>query len=182
MPGSQRRSEGPILPMHNGSTRRSADYRDGSARRHQRRAEPEKETMGHKIKGHFVAMTGEFVGTFLFLFFALGGTQVANNLPPTSSTEPILYISLVFGFSLLVNVWVFYRISGGLFNPAVSPLPSLSAPSPCFWLIISKGNSRHVYHGLPPLVPRPLPPPRSDSRRHLRACNRLRPPTRAPHR
>ncbi|MCJ1379812.1 hypothetical protein MMC17_002915 [Xylographa soralifera] len=120
MPGSQRRSEGPILPMHNGSTRRSGDYRDGSARRHQRRAEPEKETMGHKARGHFVAMTGEFVGTFLFLFFALGGTQVANNLPATASTEPILYISLVFGFSLLVNVWVFYRISGGLFNPAVT--------------------------------------------------------------
>jgi hypothetical protein len=32
----------------------------------------------------------------------------------------LLYVSLSFGFSLAVNCWVFYRISGGLFNPAVS--------------------------------------------------------------
>lgn len=32
----------------------------------------------------------------------------------------VLIISLAYGFSLLVNVWAFFRISGGLFNPAVS--------------------------------------------------------------
>lgn len=32
----------------------------------------------------------------------------------------LLYISLVFAFSLMVNVWIFFRISGGLFNPAVT--------------------------------------------------------------
>jgi len=32
----------------------------------------------------------------------------------------LLYIALSFGFSLAVNAWVFFRISGGLFNPAVS--------------------------------------------------------------
>lgn len=32
----------------------------------------------------------------------------------------LLYISLAFGFSLATNAWVFFRISGGLFNPAVS--------------------------------------------------------------
>jgi aquaporin related protein len=31
-----------------------------------------------------------------------------------------LYIALCFGFSLTVNVWIFFRVSGGLFNPAVS--------------------------------------------------------------
>lgn len=31
-----------------------------------------------------------------------------------------IHTALVYGFSLLVNVWAFYRISGGLFNPAVS--------------------------------------------------------------
>jgi aquaporin related protein len=31
-----------------------------------------------------------------------------------------MYIALVFGFSLAVNAWVFFRVSGGLFNPAVS--------------------------------------------------------------
>jgi MIP family channel proteins len=32
----------------------------------------------------------------------------------------LLYVSLIFGFSLMVNVWIFFRISGGLFNPAVT--------------------------------------------------------------
>lgn len=31
-----------------------------------------------------------------------------------------MYIALSFGFSLMVNVWIFFRISGGLFNPAVT--------------------------------------------------------------
>ncbi|KAM0798390.1 aquaporin-like protein, partial [Usnea florida] len=80
-------------------------------------------------RSHFVAMCGEFIGTFLFLFFAFSGTQVANTQtqPQTSTTiaqasnpAQLLYISLCFGFSLAVNAWVFFRISGGLFNPAVT--------------------------------------------------------------
>lgn len=49
------------------------------------------------------------------------------------SPDVLLYIALVFGFSLMVNVWVFFRISGGLFNPAVSALHVTcqhSSPSP----------------------------------------------------
>lgn len=55
-------------------------------------------------------------------FFAFAGTQVANSLSDGSPTQPIviLYISIAFGFSLVVNAWVFFRISGGLFNPAVT--------------------------------------------------------------
>lgn len=80
-------------------------------------------------QGHFVAMSGEFVGTFLFLFFAFSGTQVANTQTQSGNSTTIsqaanpaqlLYISLCFGFSLAVNAWVFFRISGGLFNPAVT--------------------------------------------------------------
>lgn len=37
----------------------------------------------------------------------------------------LLYISLAFGFSLATNAWVFFRISGGLFNPAVSNYHSI---------------------------------------------------------
>lgn len=73
-------------------------------------------------------MLGEFVGTYLFLFFAFAGTQVANTNPVTMTGPNIaslLYISLAFGFSLAVNVWVFFRISGGLFNPAVSSILNL---------------------------------------------------------
>ncbi|KAK4683844.1 hypothetical protein P7C73_g6376, partial [Tremellales sp. Uapishka_1] len=81
-------------------------------------------------------MVGEYVGTVLFMIFALGGTNVAN-IPATSitgataagqsgtavstaNTSNLLYISLSFGFSLAVNAWIFFRVSGGLFNPAVS--------------------------------------------------------------
>ncbi|KAL7417982.1 aquaporin-like protein [Mrakia frigida] len=78
---------------------------------------------------HFIAVLGEFVGTFLFLFFAFGGTNVANTPSEDTSagstnvtvhTSQLLYISLSFGISLAVTAWVFFRISGGLFNPAVS--------------------------------------------------------------
>lgn len=60
--------------------------------------------------------------------------MVQPPLPPTLRTcwcyhltrigladEPFsLYIALSFGFSLAVNAWIFFRVSGGLFNPAVS--------------------------------------------------------------
>lgn len=83
------------------------------------------------VRNHFVAMMAEFMGTFLFLFFAFAGTQTAN--APRSSTgdentdipqgpDPLvlLYISACFGTSLTATVWIFFRISGGMFNPAVT--------------------------------------------------------------
>ncbi|TIA60816.1 aquaporin-like protein [Aureobasidium pullulans] len=86
--------------------------------------------MNSTAKNHFVAMIGEFVGTTMFLFFAFAGTQVANVGAQDSTTttnatngfSPIvlLYTAVSFGFSLMVNVWIFFRISGGLFNPAVT--------------------------------------------------------------
>lgn len=89
--------------------------------------------MNSNAKNHFVAFIGEFVGTTMFLFFAFAGTQVANIGSSASSDSNtttgeatgfsptvLLYISIVFGFSLMVNVWIFFRISGGLFNPAVT--------------------------------------------------------------
>ncbi|KAI9711280.1 MAG: hypothetical protein M1820_002267 [Bogoriella megaspora] len=89
--------------------------------------------MNSRWKNHFVATMGEFVGTTMFLFFAFAGTQVANvgakeaagsntttNASTGFNTSVLLYISLSFAFSLMVNVWIFFRISGGLFNPAVT--------------------------------------------------------------
>jgi len=82
-----------------------------------------------KFRNHFIAMCGEFVGTVLFLYFALSGAQVANSIPSSagltveqsgSNPQQLQYIALSFGFSLAVNAWVFFRISGGLFNPAVT--------------------------------------------------------------
>lgn len=74
-------------------------------------------------------MCGEFVGTVLFLYFALSGAQVANSIKSSAgltveetgaNPQQLQYIALSFGFSLAVNAWVFFRISGGLFNPAVT--------------------------------------------------------------
>jgi aquaporin related protein len=78
-------------------------------------------------KSHAVAAISEFVGTFMFLLFAFGGTNAVNTAPNQGQPEDLaanparlLFISLCFGMSLAVNAWVFYRISGGLFNPAVT--------------------------------------------------------------
>lgn len=75
----------------------------------------------NRVRHLFISCLGEFVGTFLFLFFAFAATQIANNLLGKNpmNIASLLYISLAFGFSLAVNVWVFFRVSGGLFNPAV---------------------------------------------------------------
>jgi hypothetical protein len=86
--------------------------------------------MNSSFKNNLVATLGEIVGTTMFLFFAFAGTQVANvnsNIDDTTTTNAtvgfnvskLMYIALSFGFSLMVNVWIFFRISGGLFNPAV---------------------------------------------------------------
>lgn len=92
----------------------------------------------NKWRNEVIAAIAEFCGTFMFLFFAFGGTSVANtaatysdaatagqqdnSISQAPNTSVLLYISLIFGFSLMVNVWVFFRVSGGLFNPAVSDL------------------------------------------------------------
>lgn len=88
--------------------------------------------MNSGFKNHFVATLGELVGTTMFLLFAFAGTEVANIRSQASSDTTttggttgfnlsvLLYISIIFGFSLMVNVWIFFRISGGLFNPAVT--------------------------------------------------------------
>ncbi|KAK3695693.1 aquaporin-like protein [Podospora appendiculata] len=83
----------------------------------------------HTMRTHIVAFLGEFVGTFMFLFFAFAGTQVANTPPaPTDDTGAVappnaanlIFIALAFGTSLMANVWAFYRVTGGLFNPSVT--------------------------------------------------------------
>ncbi|KAJ0120708.1 hypothetical protein N8I77_004984 [Diaporthe amygdali] len=81
------------------------------------------------LRLHAVEISGEAVGTFLFLLMALSAAQVANSdtshagddiHPGDINLTQLLYISLAFGFSLAVNVSIFARVSGGLFNPAVT--------------------------------------------------------------
>jgi aquaporin rerated protein, other eukaryote len=79
--------------------------------------------LAHSGRNDMIAVIGEFVGTFLFLFWSFAGTQISNTpMPPPGSdpnTSALLFASLAFGFSLTVNVWAFYRVTGGLFNPSV---------------------------------------------------------------
>lgn len=67
----------------------------------------------------------EFIGTAFFLLLGLGGIQAASteNLTSgqaSSDIQLVLYISTSMGLSLLVSAWLFFRITGGLFNPNVS--------------------------------------------------------------
>ena len=65
----------------------------------------------------------------MFLFLAFGGTHIAN-LPNSNivssdgtsmvNTANLAFISLAFGLSLAINAWIFFRVSGALFNPAIS--------------------------------------------------------------
>lgn len=64
----------------------------------------------------------------MFLFLGLGCIKTAQdsqtaaqtNTATTLANPVILFISVGMGLSLLVTAWVFYRITGGLFNPAVT--------------------------------------------------------------
>lgn len=103
----------------------SPDELDGRGRR------PNEPWHLNTLQRHLVAASGEFVGTFFFLFFGYAGhlmiiDQVTVDLDRTVApvaTPGILqtvFVAYAYGFSLLVTVLAFYRISGGLFNPAVS--------------------------------------------------------------
>ncbi|TKA76123.1 hypothetical protein B0A49_03671 [Cryomyces minteri] len=114
-----------ILPTHNGP--------NGKSKEHRPRRLPRLSMVPNRVRNESIAMIAEFCGTFLFLFFAFAATQVANAAATNSGTgqtnhsisqapnaTTLLYISLAFGFSLAVNAWAFFRVSGGLFNPAVT--------------------------------------------------------------
>ncbi|KAI0784484.1 aquaporin-like protein [Abortiporus biennis] len=65
----------------------------------------------------------EFVGTTFFLTLAFGGVQAvsAESIGNTNqSVSKIMYIAVSFGLSLLVSAWLFFRVTGGLFNPNVT--------------------------------------------------------------
>ncbi|KAF4120876.1 aquaporin rerated protein, other eukaryote [Geosmithia morbida] len=78
------------------------------------------------FRNELIVVIGEFCGTFMFLLMSFIGAQTAitNNdfQNPDASLHPysLLFIAASFGTSLAVNVWIFFRVSGGLFNPAVT--------------------------------------------------------------
>ncbi|PFH46013.1 hypothetical protein AMATHDRAFT_77850 [Amanita thiersii Skay4041] len=78
----------------------------------------------HNLRGDLKAAFLEFIGTAFFLLLGLGGIQAATAELEASTTvsriEQVLYIATSMGLSLLVSAWLFYRVTGGLFNPNVS--------------------------------------------------------------
>lgn len=102
------------------------------------------------VQTHLVAASGEFVGTFFFLFFGYSGhLMVINEADSTVETPGVIqtvFVGYAYGFSLLVTVWAFYRISGGLFNPAVSWTQSLLRNQ--LMTDLTAGDSR-LMHGRP---------------------------------
>lgn len=67
----------------------------------------------------------EFIGTVCFLLFGLGGIQAATAESTetgrqSSELEQVLYIATSMGLSLLISAWLFFRVTGGLFNPNIS--------------------------------------------------------------
>jgi|SRR5208282_3902014 len=64
---------------------------------------------------------------FLFMGFAAANianlpsaSQTASNGGVLTSTSNLLFIAFAFGIALVINVWIFFRVSGALFNPAIA--------------------------------------------------------------
>ncbi|RKF57191.1 Aquaporin-1 [Golovinomyces cichoracearum] len=77
------------------------------------------------FRNHVIAAIGEFMGTALFLFFGFMSAQIINSKPDHISLESpsllqLLFVAVGFGVSGAVNVWLFYRVSGGHLNPAIT--------------------------------------------------------------
>jgi len=79
----------------------------------------------HNFREDCAAAALEFVGTTFFLLFGLGGIQAASATSGATSGQPlgiegVLYVATCMGMSLLVSAWLFFRVTGGLFNPNIS--------------------------------------------------------------
>jgi len=65
-----------------------------------------------------------FLGHSSFFFIGFTAVQCVHSSYEGGDTKTspfmLFYIALSFGFSLAINVWAFYRISGGIFNPAIT--------------------------------------------------------------
>jgi aquaporin related protein len=90
------------------------------------------DALSYSARGHAVAVISEFIGTILFLVLGFSGVETASassnkdqgagvsTSTKSHTPEQLLYIALAARFSLAITAWTFFRISGGLFNLAVS--------------------------------------------------------------
>ncbi|KAF1971704.1 aquaporin-like protein [Bimuria novae-zelandiae CBS 107.79] len=84
------------------------------------------------FQAHIIAATWEFVGTFMFLYFSFAcqimlhtqASETSTQIGGASSQQNV-FTALVHGFSLLVNVWAFYRIKVTFGLVLVGSLPPI---------------------------------------------------------
>jgi aquaporin related protein len=89
----------------------------------------------YALEKDFFAIIGEFVGTLMFLWLTFAGVSFANHTNESgdpSNLSRVLFIAFVFGFSAMINIWIFYDASGGLFNPAITFSLMLAGKVPFF--------------------------------------------------
>ncbi|KAG0293139.1 hypothetical protein BGZ96_003242 [Linnemannia gamsii] len=66
----------------------------------------------------YIPAIGEFVGTAMFLYLAVGGADAVSR--GTTEGTGVLGVAFAFGMGLMVTAWAFGRISGAMFNPAIT--------------------------------------------------------------
>ncbi|KAL6161445.1 Aquaporin-1 [Exserohilum turcicum] len=131
IPNWRRRIRGvklPVLPVHNSQGNR--DFSLTTSKGHVHLLDQFREKLPLPISTRLISMLSEFVGTFLFMLIGLGGNSTITNDTAVelqyeggkTSADPdkVLVIAVSCGASITVNASTFFRISGGLFNPAVT--------------------------------------------------------------
>lgn len=87
---------------------------------------PEKKSMfalQGSLKDLLVVVSGEFIGTFVFLWIAYVIAQIANedtSITTGSNPAQLIMIAYGFGFGVMIAIFLTARISGGNLNPAVT--------------------------------------------------------------
>ncbi|KAJ7220286.1 aquaporin-like protein [Mycena pura] len=82
-------------------------------------------SLSANFRRDLLAASLEFVGTTLFLLLGLGGIQAvtaekASSAGHVTDVDQALYIATCMGLSLVVCAWIFFRITGSLFNPCIT--------------------------------------------------------------
>ncbi|KAJ3555344.1 hypothetical protein NM688_g2627 [Phlebia brevispora] len=106
-------------------SRKDKDLRNRPAFNEDGSASPYTKGLFANIREDIHAALLEFCGTTVFLTLAFGGVQAsgaeaASTGSSPTSVERIMYAATSFGLSLLISAWLFFRVTGGLFNPNVS--------------------------------------------------------------
>ncbi|CAI2163764.1 11765_t:CDS:2 [Funneliformis geosporum] len=73
------------------------------------------------VQKEVIQAIAEFIGTAHFLFMGLGGSDaIAALAGPGSDGVTLLATAFSFGWSLMINVWLWAEVSGGVLNPAIT--------------------------------------------------------------